>query len=82
MNCFYVGSVASSILSTTYIALPDSIAGVSDNFPLYPFGLYPWVWLPKPWNKALNKGIWDPKPRVANIKGTNLKSLSIVPIPT
>ena len=25
---------------------------------------------------ALNKGIWDPKPRVANVKGTNLKSLT------
>ena len=24
---------------------------------------------------ALNKGIWDPKPRGTNIKGTNLKSL-------
>ena len=30
----------------------------------------------KAWNMALNKGIWDPKPRVTNIKGTNLKSLS------
>ena len=27
---------------------------------------------------ALNKGIWDPKPRFTNIKGTNLKSLSLV----
>ena len=26
---------------------------------------------------VLNKGIWDPKPRVTNIKGTNLKSLTI-----
>ena len=25
---------------------------------------------------ALNKGIWDPKLRGTNIKGTNLKSLS------
>ena len=33
-------------------------------------------WAPKPWNMALNEGIWDPKPRVTNIKGTNLKSLS------
>ena len=24
----------------------------------------------------LNKGIWDPRPRVTNIKGTNLKSLT------
>ena len=24
---------------------------------------------------ALNKGIWDPKPRVTSIKGTNLKAL-------
>ena len=24
---------------------------------------------------VLNKGIWDPKPRVTNIRGTNLKSL-------
>ena len=24
---------------------------------------------------VLNKGIWEPKPRVTNIKGTNLKSL-------
>ena len=33
-------------------------------------------WVPKPWNMALNKGIWDPKLRGTNIKGTNLKSLS------
>ena len=26
---------------------------------------------------ALDKGIWDPKPRIANIKGTNLKSLMV-----
>ena len=25
---------------------------------------------------VLNKGIWDPKPRVTSIKGTNLKSLT------
>ena len=31
-------------------------------------------WVPKPWNMALNKGIWDPKLRGTNIKGTNLKS--------
>ena len=39
-----------------------------------PWGLYPWVWVPKPWNMVLNKGIWDPKPRVTDIKGTSLKS--------
>ena len=33
-------------------------------------------WVPKPWNMALNKGIWDPKLRGTNIKGTNLKSLN------
>ena len=27
---------------------------------------------------ALSKGIWDPKPGVANIKGTNLKSLTML----
>ena len=32
-------------------------------------------WVPKPWNMALNNGIWDPKLRGTNIKGTNLKSL-------
>ena len=32
-------------------------------------------WVPKPWNMALNKGIWDPKLRGTNIKGTNLKLL-------
>ena len=47
----------------------------SGSFPLYPQGLYPWVWVPKPWNMALNKGTWDPKPKVTNIKGTNLKPL-------
>ena len=26
---------------------------------------------------ALNNGIWDPKPRVTNIQGTNLKSLRL-----
>ena len=26
---------------------------------------------------SLNKGIWDPKSRVANIKGANLKSLRL-----
>ena len=31
-----------------------------------------------PWNMALNNGIWDPKPRVTNNKGTNLKSLIAV----
>ena len=34
-----------------------------------------WFWVPKPWNMALNKGIWDPKLRGTNLKGTNLKSL-------
>ena len=29
--------------------------------------------VPKPWNMALNEGIWDPKPRVIDIKGTSLK---------
>ena len=33
-------------------------------------------WVPKPWNMALNKGIWDPKLRGTNIKGTNLTSLT------
>ena len=36
-----------------------------------------WFWVPKPWNMALNKGIWDPKLRGTNIKGTNLKSLKL-----
>ena len=27
---------------------------------------------------ALSKGIWDPKPRGTNIKGTNLKSLKVL----
>ena len=31
--------------------------------------------VPKPWKMAVHKGIWDPKPRVTNIEGTNLKSL-------
>ena len=35
----------------------------------------PLVWVPKPRIMALSKGSWDQKPRVANIKGTNLKSL-------
>ena len=26
---------------------------------------------------VLNKGTWDPKPRVTSVKGTNLKSLTI-----
>ena len=34
-------------------------------------------WVPKPWNMALNQGIWDPKLRGTNIKGTNLKSLNV-----
>ena len=34
-------------------------------------------WVPKPWNMALNKGIWDPKLRGTNIKGTNLKSVRL-----
>ena len=29
----------------------------SGSFPSYPKGLYPWVWLPKPGNMALNTGI-------------------------
>ena len=33
-------------------------------------------WVPKPWNMALDKGIWDPKLRGTSIKGTNLKSLN------
>ena len=48
-------------------------------------GLFLWTlrvctlgfWVPTPWNMALNKGIWDPKLRGTNIKGTNLKSLTI-----
>ena len=35
----------------------------------------PGVWVPKPWNMALKKSIWDPKLRVANSTGTDLKSL-------
>ena len=38
------------------------------SFPLYPEILYAWVWVPKPWNVALNRGIWDPKPRLTNIE--------------
>ena len=33
-------------------------------------------WVPKPWNMALNKGVWDPKLKGTKIKGTNLKSLN------
>ena len=40
-----------------------------------------WVWVPKPWNMALNKGIWDPKPRATNVKGTNLTSLRLAVVP-
>ena len=29
---------------------------------------------PKPWKMALTNGIWDAKPRIANIKRTNLKT--------
>ena len=32
---------------------------------------------PKPWNLARKKGIWDPKPKVIKITGTNLKSLTV-----
>ena len=32
---------------------------------------------PTPWNMALYKGIWVPKPKVTNIKGTNLTSLMV-----
>ena len=46
----------------------------NESFPLYPQGAHPGVfWVPKPPN--MDKGIWDPKPRVAYISGTNLKSL-------
>ena len=41
--------------------------------------LCPRVWVPKPWNMALNEGIWDPKPEVTNISGTNFKSLRFRP---
>ena len=33
--------------------------------------------VPKLWNMALNKGIWDPTLRGTNIKGTSLKSLRL-----
>ena len=43
-----------------------------------PLGFVPLgCWVPKVWNMALNKGIWDPKLRGTNIKGTNLTSLNI-----
>ena len=29
------------------------------------------------WNMVLNEGIWDPKPRVTNVNGTNFKSLRV-----
>ena len=29
---------------------------------------------------GLNKGIWDPKRKVLNIKGTNLKSLNVIEV--
>ena len=40
------------------------------------FSLVPLWFIPlKPWKMALKKGAWDPKPRVTNVEGTNLKSL-------
>ena len=36
-------------------------------------------WAPKQWNMAFNRCIWDPKPRVTNIKGTNSMSLTYGP---
>ena len=44
-----------------------------------PYGLYPRFWVPRPSNMVLNKGTWGTKPRVTNIKGTNLKYLTIRP---
>ena len=41
---------------------------------MYPFwGVCPYVWVLKPWKVALSS-VWDPKPKVTNIRGTNLKS--------
>ena len=46
---------------------------------LLPQGLYPYVWVQEPWNKALNNGIWDPTPRALNPKpSTNLESWRIL----
>ena len=45
---------------------------------LVPLGFVPLgFWVSEPWNLALKKGIWDPKPRVTNMKGTSLKPLTI-----
>ena len=46
------------------------------QFSFVPLGFVPQGFsVPKPWNVALNKGIWNPTPKAANIKTTNLKSL-------
>ena len=49
-------------------------SSLSGRFPLFSL-----VRVHKPWNMALDKGIRDPNPRVTSIKGTNLKSLTLVP---
>ena len=51
---------------------------LSGKLPLYPEGLYPWLWVPKPWNVVLDKCIRGPKPRVTNINGTNLTSSLLI----
>ena len=48
--------------------------GILEGFSFVPFGFAPWG--SKLWNMALIRVFGTPKPRVTNIKGTNLKSLS------
>ena len=40
-----------------------------------PLGFVPLSLGPRTMEYGLNEGIWDPKPKVTHIKGTNLKSV-------
>ena len=53
---------------------PNPLGNLCNTPPLYqefsfvPLGFVLLHCVPKAWTMALNKGIWDPKPRVRNIK--------------
>ena len=46
------------------------------EFSFAGFWIVPLSLVPKLWNMVLTTGNWDPKARVTDIKGTNLKYLS------
>ena len=55
----------------------EFVARCIREFSYVPLGFVPLKFGPLNHGRWLNNCIWAPKPRVTNIKGTNLKSLNV-----